>query len=127
MTHTISEGGPGASQSGPSRPEERDDRSYDPVVGAGITLLGIFLMGTGGARDSHLVFDLGVLTAIVGAALFVLFVTLSAMKQRAAALSVDAGPTAPDALEDSAKTDAPAANEALASPPPSDRGEQPLS
>ena len=56
----------------------------DPVIGAGITLLGIFLMGTGGARDAHYVFDFGVLTAVLGAAIFVLFVALSAMKQRRA-------------------------------------------
>jgi len=52
------------------------------VVGAGITLLGIFLMGAGGARDAHYVFDFGVLLAVVGAVTFVLFVALSAMKQR---------------------------------------------
>jgi hypothetical protein len=56
----------------------------DPVVGAGITLLGIFLMGAGGARDLHYVFDVGVLLAVVGAGTFVLFVALSAMKQRGA-------------------------------------------
>ena len=52
------------------------------MVGAGITLLGIFLMGAGGARDAHYVFDFGVLLAVVGAVTFVLFVALSAMKQR---------------------------------------------
>ena len=54
----------------------------DPAIGAGVTLLGIFLMGTGGARDAHYVFDLGVVTAVLGAATFVLFVALSAMKQQ---------------------------------------------
>jgi len=53
----------------------------DPAIGAGITLLGIFLMGTGGARDAHYVFDVGVLTGVVGAGLFVLFVALSAMRR----------------------------------------------
>ena len=65
--------------------EAADARSRpgpDPVVGAGITLLGIFLMGAGGARDAHYVFDFGVLLAVVGAVTFVLFVALSAMKQR---------------------------------------------
>ena len=56
----------------------------DPAIGAGITLLGIFLMGTGGARDAHFVFDAGVVTGVLGAATFVLFVALSAMKQRRA-------------------------------------------
>ncbi len=54
----------------------------DPAIGAGITLLGIFLMGTGGARDAHYVFDVGVLTGVVGAGIFVLFVALSAMRLR---------------------------------------------
>lgn len=54
----------------------------DPVIGAGIALFGIFLMGMGGARDAHYVFDVGVLTAVLGAGTFVLFVALSAMKQR---------------------------------------------
>jgi hypothetical protein len=54
----------------------------DPAIGAGITLLGIFLMGAGGARDAHYVFDLGVLTGVVGAGIFVLFVALSAMRNR---------------------------------------------
>lgn len=54
----------------------------DPAIGAGITLLGIFLMGTGGARDAHYVFDAGVVTGVLGAGIFVLFVALSAMKQR---------------------------------------------
>jgi hypothetical protein len=53
----------------------------DPAIGAGITLLGIFIMGLGGARDAHYVFDVGVLTGVVGAGLFVLFVALSAMRR----------------------------------------------
>lgn len=60
------------------------DGGPDPVIGAGVTLLGIFLMGTGGARDAHYVFDLGVLTALLGAGTFVLFVALSAMGQKPA-------------------------------------------
>jgi hypothetical protein len=55
----------------------------DPVAGAGVTLLGIFLMGAGGATDAHYVFDAGVLLAVLGAATFVLCVALSAMKLRA--------------------------------------------
>jgi energy-converting hydrogenase Eha subunit A len=54
----------------------------DPVIGAGITLLGIFVMGMGGARDLHYVFDVGMVTAVLGAGIYVLFVALSAMKQR---------------------------------------------
>jgi hypothetical protein len=63
----------------------------DPAIGAGITLLGIFLMGTGGARDAHYVFDVGVLTAVLGAATFVLFVALSVMKQRRASEDRESG------------------------------------
>jgi hypothetical protein len=70
----------GGENSGPAHAAE----GPDPAIGAGITLLGIFLMGTGGARDTHYVFDVGVLTAVLGAAAFVLFVALSVMKQRRA-------------------------------------------
>jgi hypothetical protein len=54
----------------------------DPVIGAGIALFGIFIMGTAGARNMHYVFDAGMFTAVIGAVIFVLFVALSAMKQR---------------------------------------------
>jgi hypothetical protein len=74
-------GQPGAEQSEGSG---RSTEGPDPAIGAGITLLGIFLMGTGGARDAHYVFDAGVVTGVLGAATFVLFVALSAMKQRRA-------------------------------------------
>ncbi|WP_437965435.1 hypothetical protein WMF04_38235 [Sorangium sp. So ce260] len=56
----------------------------DPVIGAGIALLGIFLMGVGGAQGAHYLFNFGVLVAVLGAVLFVLFVTLTALKQRRA-------------------------------------------
>jgi hypothetical protein len=56
----------------------------DPVVGAGMALLGIFTMGVGGARDLHWLFDIGVLCAVVGAGVFVLFVALSALQSRRA-------------------------------------------
>jgi hypothetical protein len=62
----------------------RGDEGPDPAIGAGITLLGIFVMGTGGARDAHYVFDVGMVTAVLGAGIFVLFVALSALKQRRA-------------------------------------------
>ena len=67
----------------PSEPGAAGRAGPDPVIGAGITLLGIFLMGAGGATDAHYVFDGGVLLAVLGAATFVLFVALSAMKLRA--------------------------------------------
>jgi len=62
----------------------------DPVIGAGLTLFGIFVMGLGGASNMHYVFDAGMFTAVGGAVVFVLFVALTAMKQRAAAAK-DAG------------------------------------
>ncbi len=78
MTHSIDDPGLG----GGSGDSERGAAGPDPAIGAGITLLGIFIMGMGGARDAHYVFDFGVLTGVVGAGVFVLFVALSAMKQR---------------------------------------------
>ncbi len=83
MTEYISESGTPATPAAGER-NGRAAEGPDPVIGAGITLLGIFIMGTGGARDAHYVFDLGVLTGVLGAATFVLCVALSAMKQRQA-------------------------------------------
>lgn len=54
----------------------------DPVTGAGLTLFGIFVMGIGGATNNHAVFDTGMFVAVAGAVLFVLFVALSAIKQK---------------------------------------------
>ncbi len=98
MTHPIGESA-GSLQSGDAldadQPAQssREDAGPDPVIGAGIALLGIFLMGTGGARDAHYVFDVGVVLAIVGAIIFVLFVTLSALKQKRALTEPEAPPT----------------------------------
>jgi hypothetical protein len=83
VTDSISD--PGAPD--PALPEDKGGahpgaEGPDPAIGAGVTLLGIFLMGTAGARDAHYVFDAGVVTAVLGAATFVLFVALSAMKQK---------------------------------------------
>jgi hypothetical protein len=60
------------------------DVGPDPVIGAGIALLGIFLMGVGGAQGAHYLFNFGVLVAVLGAVLFVLFVAVTALKQRRA-------------------------------------------
>ena len=60
------------------------DIGPDPVIGAGIALLGIFLMGVGGAQGAHYLFNFGVLIAVLGAILFVLLVTVTALKQRRA-------------------------------------------
>jgi hypothetical protein len=65
---------------GPSDDARGEKSGPDPVIGAGVTLFGIFLMGTGGARDAHYVFDVGVLIAVIGAGAFVLSVALSAMR-----------------------------------------------
>ena len=73
------------------KPEETSGRNEltpernegpDPVIGAGLVLFGIFVMGLAGSRDWHYVFNAGTFVAIAGAAIFVLFVALSAMKQR---------------------------------------------
>ena len=60
------------------------DKGPDPVIGAGLTLLGIFVMGVAGASNAHYAFNVGTLVACVGAVIFVLFVALSALKQRRA-------------------------------------------
>lgn len=76
VTHSASES--------PLVQNTSDNDGPDPVIGAGIALLGIFTMGMGGSHDLHYVFDIGVLLAIAGAGVFVLFIALSAMKQRKA-------------------------------------------
>ncbi|WP_437765103.1 hypothetical protein WMF27_31735 [Sorangium sp. So ce281] len=74
----------GVQGSGLSRATSENDVGPDPVIGAGIALLGIFLMGVGGAQGAHYLFNFGVLVAVLGAVLFVLFVALTALKQRRA-------------------------------------------
>ena len=78
MTHSI---GDDTSSFDGGKPA-RDPVGPDPAIGAGITLFGIFLMGTGGAADAHYVFDAGVATGMIGAVTFVVQVALSALKQR---------------------------------------------
>ncbi len=68
--------------SGPHEITPAPNEGPDPVIGAGVALLGIFVMGLAGSRDWHYVFNAGTFVAIAGAAIFVLFVALSAMKQR---------------------------------------------
>lgn len=78
MTHTIDMG---------ERAAESEARaeSFDPAVGAAGSLLGLVLMGAGGARVSHHVFHVGMAIAVGGAALCVLLLALSALSQRAIA------------------------------------------
>ena len=98
MTPSIGDQGVGGEPAYAGDESDGDGAGPDPVIGAGITLLGIFLMGTGGARDAHYVFDGGVLVAVLGAATFVLFVALSAMKQRRAARLAENEPPQPPRL-----------------------------
>lgn len=69
---------------GPTGPTEAktSQSGPDPVIGAGLTLAGIFVMGVAGAANAHYAFNVGTLMACVGAVVFVLFVALSALKQR---------------------------------------------
>jgi hypothetical protein len=60
---------------------ERDPPGPDPVVGVGLVILGILIMGIAGASTAHYWFNVGTLIAIVGAVLFVTFVTFSSYKQ----------------------------------------------
>ncbi|AKT43021.1 hypothetical protein [Chondromyces crocatus] len=76
---------PGSDRTGSPEPGTATTRATqgpDPVIGAGVTLLGIFLMGIGGAGDMHYFFNVGTLVAVTGAILFVLFVTWTALRQR---------------------------------------------
>ncbi|WP_437568058.1 hypothetical protein [Sorangium sp. So ce542] len=101
MSHPMSNEAGGVQGSGLSRATSENDVGPDPVIGAGIALLGIFLMGVGGAQGAHYLFNFGTLVAVLGAVLFVLFVTLTALKQRRAsrASSSDAGAEQRDARD----------------------------
>ncbi|HVY46660.1 MAG TPA: hypothetical protein VHB21_12315 [Minicystis sp.] len=90
MTHSVSQdrvSTPGKFDG--SRDEPGADVGPDPVFGAGIALLGILVMGISGASDAHYAFDVGVLTAVLGAGTFVVSVALSAMKQKKLAAEND--------------------------------------
>ncbi len=60
---------------------ERDPPGPDPVLGVGLVILGILIMGIAGAATAHYLFNIGTLIAIIGAVLFVTFVTFSSYKQ----------------------------------------------
>lgn len=60
---------------------ERDPPGPDPVVGVGLVILGVLIMGIAGAATAHYLFNIGTLIAIVGAVLFVTFVTFSSYKR----------------------------------------------
>jgi len=53
----------------------------DPALGAGIALLGIFAMGLTGATGHHHLFNASTGVAVLGALLFVLFVTITSYRQ----------------------------------------------
>ncbi|WP_437501516.1 hypothetical protein [Sorangium sp. So ce1099] len=101
MSHPMSNEAGGVQGGGLSHATSENDVGPDPVVGAGIALLGIFLMGVGGAQGAHYLFNFGVLVAVLGAVLFVLFVTLTALKQRRAsrAASPESGAEQRDARD----------------------------
>ena len=61
---------------------DRQVTGPDPVVGVGLVIIGILIMGIGGAATAHYLFNFGTAIAIAGAVLFVAFVTLSTLKQR---------------------------------------------
>ncbi|WP_437955815.1 hypothetical protein WME76_30595 [Sorangium sp. So ce119] len=89
----------GVQGGGLSHATSENDAGPDPVIGAGIALLGIFLMGVGGAAGAHYLFNFGVLVAVLGAVLFVLFVALTALKQRRALGAASRASSAESAAE----------------------------
>jgi hypothetical protein len=100
----------GRAHGGPlASPSSEKDVGPDPVIGAGITLLGIFLMGVGGAAGAHYLFNFGVLIAVLGAVLFVLFVTLTALQQRRALEHSGGTPVSPPPRESSTEQPEPPA------------------
>lgn len=79
----MSEAPPGSSTE-PTHEPSAAAKGPDPVIGAGLSLLGIFVMGVAGAAGAHYAFNVGTLVACVGAVVFVLFVALSALRPRKA-------------------------------------------
>ena len=60
---------------------ERDPSGPDPMLGVGLVILGVLIMGIGGAATAHYLFNFGTAIAIAGAVLFVAFTTLSSYRQ----------------------------------------------
>ena len=60
--------------------EKKNKARPDPVVGVGMVIVGVLVMGVGGAATWHYVFNVGTLVAIVGALVFVINVTISTLR-----------------------------------------------
>lgn len=60
---------------------ERDPPGPDPVMGVGLVILGVLIMGVGGAATAHYLFNFGTAIAIAGAVLFVALTVLSSYRQ----------------------------------------------
>ncbi|WP_438015239.1 hypothetical protein WMF18_30745 [Sorangium sp. So ce315] len=99
MSHPMSNEAGGVQGGGLSRATSENDAGPDPVIGAGIALLGIFLMGVGGAAGAHYLFNFATLVAVLGAVLFVLFVALTALKQRRALGAAGRAPSPDSGVE----------------------------
>lgn len=69
------------SPANPTRAPKQAGTGPDPVVGAGLTLLGIMAMGITGAAGQHYLFNASTGVAILGAVLFVASVTITAYRQ----------------------------------------------
>ncbi len=54
----------------------------DPVIGIGLVVLGVLIMGIGGAATLHYVFNAGTAITIVGALVFVISVAMSSLGDR---------------------------------------------
>ena len=73
-----------ANETKPTDPTLAAQTGPDPVVGVGMVIVGILIMGIGGAATAHYLFNLGSVIAVLGAVLFVGFVALSTYRQRVA-------------------------------------------
>ena len=54
----------------------------DPAIGIGLVILGVLVMGVGGAATLHYVFNVGTAIAIIGALVFLVAVGLASLKER---------------------------------------------
>ncbi|HHH28191.1 MAG TPA: hypothetical protein ENK57_07580 [Polyangiaceae bacterium] len=71
----------GRSNGGAATGDEVADLGPDPVWGVGLFVVGLLVMGVGGAMTWHYVFNVGEAILLLGAVVFLLFVAISSQKQ----------------------------------------------
>lgn len=66
----------------PAGEPARTDAGPDPVWGLGVFIVGLFVMALGGAQTWHWVFNIGETLLLIGAIVFLVCMTMTALKQQ---------------------------------------------